>query len=111
MTTRSTIRSFVCVLLVLSLCAPVLASADRDGDCSHSIERQTFQAASSAVIIAGARTQYGVSQRISPPALFFIVSYDSAASDRGHRIASVGHRLLRSLCTPRLRTGRSPPIS
>jgi hypothetical protein len=110
MTPRFTTRSLLCVLLLLSLCAPVLAIASPAADRDRATEFRALAAPSSAVLLtrAGARHDHA-RQRPSTLSVFTVVPLHSAASDPGRLAAAVERTAPRSLWTAEPRTGRSPP--
>lgn len=84
----------MCVLLVLSLCAPVLALA----------------APSSTVLVTRGGTLHDhACQRPSAPSLFTLIPLHGGESDPGRLAAAVEHHAPRSRWTAGPRTGRSPP--
>jgi len=111
MIARSETRAFVCVLILLSLCAPILAIAARAANRDRAIELRTLGPLSSTVLLTRAVAGYvHARHRPAAPTLFTIVPADTA-SDPGHLAAGVESRLTRSLWIAGSRTGRSPPIS
>src|SRR5436305_13847898 len=99
MTARATTRLFVCLLLVLSLCAPMFAIA---APAAHPNRAAKFRA------LAAPTT--GSQQRPTTPSLFTVVPLHTAPSDPGRRAAAtVPARAPRSLPTAGQRTARSPP--
>ena len=110
MTANSRTRPLLCVLLVLSFCAPMLAVAapvmDRDGATQFSV----VSTQSSSVLL----TRAGVShdharQRPSAPSLFTLVTLQGGAFDRGRFVQALERRIPRALWNAGPRTGRSPP--
>ncbi len=110
MTARATARPLMCLLLVLSLWAPMVAIATAGEDRNCATEFRTLAAPSSSVLLtrAGARHDQA-RQRLSAPALFTLVELRCGGSDPGSVAAAVRPRLVRSLWTAGLRAGRSPP--
>src|SRR6478609_7871639 len=112
MTFRPTTRAVVCVLLVLFLCAPVVAIAAPAADRERAIEFRTLGAPCSMVVMNRGGAGYDHARpRPCAPTLLTLVPLDSAASDPGHFTAAIERRLPRSLWIAGPRTGRSPPIS
>jgi len=102
----------VCVLLVLFLCAPIVAIAAPAADRDRAIEFRTLGAPSSTVLMSRSGVGYDRARlRPSAPTLLILVPSDSTASDPGHFTAAIERRLPPSLWIAGPRTGRSPPIS
>jgi hypothetical protein len=110
MTPKSKTRSLACVLLALSLCAPILAIAAPPADRHCASEFRALAPPSSTVLLtrAGARHDHA-GQRPSAPSLFTLIPLAGDASDPGRLAAAVERLLPRSLWTVAPRTGRSPP--
>ena len=110
MTARFTTRPLMCVLLVLSLCAPILTIAAPAADRHRATEFRALAAPSSAVLLTrtGARHDHA-RQRPCTPSLFTLVPLHGGGSDRGRLAAAVKSHAPRSLWTAAPRTGRSPP--
>ncbi len=98
------------MLLVLALCAPMLAIAAPAADIDRAIEFRALAPPSSTVLLTrgGARHDHA-RQRPSAPSLFTLVPVDGAASDPGRLTAASERHLPHSLWTAEPRTGRSPP--
>jgi hypothetical protein len=109
MTARYTARVLLCVLLALSLCAPMLAIASPAADRDRAAEFRSL-APSSTVLLsrAGARHDHA-RQHPSAPSIFTLVPLHDGASNPGRPAAAVQCRLPRSLWTAGPWTGRSPP--
>jgi hypothetical protein len=97
MPARATTRLFVCLLLVFSLCAPIVAIA---APAAHANRAAEFRALAAPA---------GSHHRPATPSLFTVVPLHTATSDPGHRAATVELRAPRSIWTAQPRTGRSPP--
>jgi hypothetical protein len=110
MTASFTTRPLVCVLLVLSLCAQVLAFAAASADRDRASEFRALAAPSSTVLLSrdGAR-QDQARQRSSAPSLFTPVPLHGGASNSARLASTVERRAPLSLWTAGPRTGRSPP--
>jgi hypothetical protein len=110
MTPRFTTRSLLCALLVLSLCAPVLAIAAPAADRDRAAEFRALAAPSSSVLLtrAGTRDDHA-RQRPSTASVFTLLPLHGDASDPGRLAAAVERHAPRSLWTAEPRTGRSPP--
>jgi hypothetical protein len=110
MTARFTIRPLTCVLLVLSLCAPVLAIAAPAANPDRATEFRALATPSLTLLLtrADARQDHA-RQRPSTPSLFTVVPLHGGASDRGRLAVAVERHAPRSLWIAGPRTGRSPP--
>ncbi len=98
------------MLLVLSLCAPMLAIAAPATDIDRATEFRALATPSSTVLLTRAGVRHDQArQRPSAPSLFTLVPVDGAASDPGRLIAASERRLQHCLWTAEPRTGRSPP--
>ena len=110
MTVRSTIRRHLCTLLVLPLCAPILATAQRCGDCNSAISLRALSTHPASILTLVER-HARARQHPSATSPFTLGSHDGPASDRG-RFAAAGEPAVRpSLRAAGPRTGRSPPVS
>jgi hypothetical protein len=100
----------MCVLLVLSLCAPVLAIAAPAEDRNRATEFRGLAVPSSIVLVTrGGTLHEHARQRPSAPSLFTLIPLHGGESDPGRLAAVVEHHGPRSLWTAGPRTGRSPP--
>jgi hypothetical protein len=110
MTARFTTRPVVCVLLVLALCAPVLAIAAPAANRDRATEFRVIAAQSSTILLrpAGAGHDHA-RQRSSAPSLFTLVALHGGGSDPGRLAAAVDCHAGRTLWTAGPPTGRSPP--
>ena len=107
---RRTIRPLLCVLLVLSLCAPVLGIAAPAADPNPATEFRALAAPSSAVLLArGGTWQDDARQRPSAPSILTLIPLHGGEFDSGFLAVPVECRAPRSVWTGGLRTGRSPP--
>ena len=106
---RFTTRS-LCVLLVLSLCAPAVALAAPTTDLDREAEFRAVVAPSSTVLLtrAGARDDHA-RQRPSAPSVFTLVALHGGATDSGCLAGAVDRHAPQSLWIGGPRTGRSPP--
>jgi hypothetical protein len=110
MTGSATTRRLVCVLLAVSLCAPILAvAAPAAADCDCAADFRALAAPSSTVLLTGAGARQHARQRPSAPSLFTLIPLHGGGSDPGRFAAGVERRSPRSLWTAGPRTGRSPP--
>src|SRR4051812_46089220 len=110
MTARSKSRALVCVLLALSLCAPILAIATPAVKQCGAAEFRVVAAQHSAVLLTrdgGGHDQ--ARQRSSAPSLFTLIPLDSRGDDPVRVSAAVARLLPSSLWTGAPRSGRSPP--
>jgi hypothetical protein len=110
MTANSRTRPLLCVLLVLSLCAPMIAIAapvmDRDGATQFSI----VSTPSSFVLLTRAGALHDHARlRPSAPSLFTLVTLQVGALSATRFVEAVERRIPRSLWEAGPRTGRSPP--
>ena len=87
-----------CVLLVLSLCTPIVAIAAPVTDGDRAIEVRTIAVPSSTVLLsrAGDRPDHA-HQRGSAPSLFTPVPLDGGASDRGRLADATSGATLKTL--------------
>jgi hypothetical protein len=110
MTASSKARPLGAILLVLSLCAPMLANARPAADRDRATEFRALATPSSTVLLTcnGARYDH-VRQRPSAPSLLTLLPVDSTDSDPGRLTGAGESRFLYSLWTEAPRTGRSPP--
>jgi hypothetical protein len=110
MSSTSTTRPIVCVLLVLSFCALVLVPAAPMADRDSATEFRTVAAPCSTVLLTrvGAGHDHA-RQRPSSPSLFTLVPLHRGASDPGRLVAAVERNAPPFLWTAGPRTGRSPP--
>jgi hypothetical protein len=109
MTARSTTRPLVCVLLAISLCAPILAIAAPARNPDVVTELRAV-APSSALVLARMGARYDQARhRSSAPSVFVLNPLQGAVSDSGRLGAATEGRLPRSLPPGGPRTGRSPP--
>ena len=110
MTATSKTRPLVCVLLVLSLCAPMLAIAAATADRDCATEFRALAAPSSTVLLTRAGVTHDhARQRPCAPSLFTLIPLYGGRSDSGGLAAALERRVPSSLWTGGTRTGRSPP--
>ena len=111
MTARSKTRPLVCVLLVLSLCACMLAIAAPTADRACATEFRALAAPSSTVLLTRAGTRHDhARQAASAPSLFTLVPLHGGAFDAGRLAGAIERHEPRSRWTAGPRTGRSPPM-
>jgi hypothetical protein len=108
MTARSTTRSLVSVLLVLSLCAPALAIAARATDSAT--EFSALAVPSSAVLLTRVAAWHDhVRQRPSAPSLCPLAPLHGGDCHPISLAAAMERQAPVPLLTASPRTGRSPP--
>jgi hypothetical protein len=112
MTKRPTTRLFVCALLVLPLCAPILAIAAPTAERDGTSEFRVFQELSQSVLLTstGARQDHA-RQRPVAPSVFTLVPFHGAGVYCGRLGLRVENAVQPSLWAAGPRTGRGPPIS
>jgi len=110
MMASSKTRLLGCVLLVVCLCAPMLAFAAPAADSDRAMEFRALATPFSTVLLSrtGARHD-DVRRRPSTPSLLTLVPLDGSACDPGRLAVASERRLAHSLCDAEPRTGRSPP--
>ncbi len=110
MTARSTARPLMCVLLVLSLGAPMVALTTTGADRACATEFRAFAAPPSTVLLVRAGAKFDqVRQRPSAPAPFTPVEFRYGGCNPGWLVAAIEPQFVRSVWTAGPRTGRSPP--
>jgi hypothetical protein len=110
MTAGRKIRTFACILLVLALCAPMLALAGPAARTDSAAEFRALAPASSTLCLARAGVrQDQARQRSSAPSVFTLISLRAGVSDPGRLAARVQCLLPNSLRSGGPRAGRSPP--
>lgn len=110
MTAGRKIRTFACMLLVLSLCVPTLALAAPAAPPDSAAEFRALAPPSSTLCLARAGVRQGQArQRSSAPSVFPLISQRAGVSDPGRLAARVQCLVPTSLRSGGPRTGRSPP--
>jgi hypothetical protein len=110
MTTGSTTRRLMCVLLVVCLCLQVLAIAAPARDRNASAEFRAVAPSSAILLTRGSSGHDHARDRLSAPSLFTVIPQRCGDSDPGRLAAAVERQGPRSLWTAGPRTGRSPPV-
>jgi hypothetical protein len=107
-----TTRLVVCALLILSLCAPILAIAGPGAERNGESDVRALSALSQSALLtgAGARPDHA-RQRPVAPSVFILVPLHRADSDRGRLDAAIESVTRPSLWAAGPRTVRGPPIS
>ena len=108
MTANSTTRPLLCVLLILSFCAPMLAIAAPVMDRDVATHFSVVSTPSSSVLLKLAPRDHA-RRRQPAPSLFTLVTSEGRAFDRSGFVEALDRRLPRSLWKAGPRTGRSPP--
>jgi hypothetical protein len=110
MKASSKTRTLACVLLVLSLCAPMLAIGAPTADRDRTAEFRALAAPSSVVLLSRAGIRHDhARQRQSASSVFTLIPLHGDGFDPGRFAESADARTPRSLRTGGPLTGRSPP--
>ena len=109
---RSTTRAVCCLLLILSVCAPIRAAAAPAAERDRTARLATLQVPNRLVFLTSAGRLYDPARQFrSASSVFTLVRFDNPAVDPGHLAPAIDGRTAAFLRIPASAGQRSPPIS
>lgn len=109
---RSTTRAVWCLLLILSVCAPIRAAAAPAAERDRAAGFATLQVPNRPVFLTSDCRVYDPARRLrSATSVFTLVRFDNPAVDPGHLAPAIDGRTAAFLRIPASAGQRSPPIS